>query len=60
MIGKGPGWSHSLHLIELVPELTNLLKFDSQGALQQQLKLHSLVFLWHENFTPKLLQISAV
>jgi hypothetical protein len=26
MIEKGPGWSHSLHLIELFPDLTNFLK----------------------------------
>jgi hypothetical protein len=27
MIGKGPGWSHSLRLIELFPDLPNLLSF---------------------------------
>jgi hypothetical protein len=27
MIKKGPGWSHSLHLIVLFPDLTNFLDF---------------------------------
>jgi hypothetical protein len=26
LIGKGPGWLHSLRLIELFPDLTNLNK----------------------------------
>jgi murein endopeptidase len=43
MIQKGPGWSHSLHLIELFPDLTIFLNFLSQGAAQQQFK--SVVFL---------------
>jgi hypothetical protein len=34
----GSGWSHSLCLIELFPDLTNFLKFHSQGASQQKSK----------------------
>jgi hypothetical protein len=34
MIGKGPIWLHSLHLIELFPDLTSCSKFHSHGALQ--------------------------
>jgi hypothetical protein len=49
MIGKGPGWSHSFLLIELFPDLTNLFRFHSQGALQKQFKrvtflVHTLVW----------------
>jgi hypothetical protein len=36
MIEKGPGWSHSFCLTEFFPDLTNLLKFHSQGASQHQ------------------------
>jgi hypothetical protein len=35
---KGPGWSHSLHLIELFSDLINFLNFYSQGAAQKQFK----------------------
>jgi hypothetical protein len=37
MVAKGPGWSHFLHLIELIPDLTYSFKFHSQGALQKKL-----------------------
>ena len=36
MIGKGPSWAHSLRLTEFSPDLTNVLNFHSQGALQHQ------------------------
>jgi hypothetical protein len=32
MTVKGPGWSHSLHLFKLFPDITNFFKFHSQGA----------------------------
>jgi hypothetical protein len=34
MIEKGPGWSHSLHLIEFSPDLTNFLKINSAELAQ--------------------------
>jgi hypothetical protein len=36
IIGKGPGWLHSLCLIKLFPDLTNCLKIDSAELAQQQ------------------------
>jgi hypothetical protein len=38
MIGKSPGWAHSPCLTKFFPDLTNLLKFHSQGASQPQLE----------------------
>jgi hypothetical protein len=45
MIGKIPGWLHSLHLFKFFPDLTNFFKFHSQGASQQQI-LQRSVFYW--------------
>jgi hypothetical protein len=45
MIGKGPGWSHCLRLIEFFPDLTNLFKFYLPGASQQQ--FGSVAFFVH-------------
>jgi hypothetical protein len=36
MIGNGPGWLHSLCLIELFPDFINFLKIYSVGLAQQQ------------------------
>jgi hypothetical protein len=46
MIGKGPGWSHSLRLIKFFSDLTNFLKINSADLAQQQnyMKLQSSVF----------------
>jgi hypothetical protein len=49
MIKKGPGWSHSLHLIELFPDLTNLLKIDS-AELAQNIKTKSFLSLWSYSY----------
>jgi hypothetical protein len=35
MIEKGPGWSHSLYLIELFPDLTIFLEIDSAELAQK-------------------------